>query len=198
MLLVLERVLDREHRAPRLAVQVEVLETERGPDLFDLLPEALDCPERLVVRLVRVGGAELVVVAELDSRLRQEVLEALEVLVVEARAAVERQHLDRTRAQLFRPHLVLAVDGNHADARGLDLDRLAGRRDKLRGTEARVGERSGGQRQESPAIDRHAADTRSASARSEEAADEPSGVAASGMPGRGRSLAPCCESHSLT
>jgi hypothetical protein len=64
-----------------VAEEVEALEAEPPANLLDLLTEPLDPPEIRVLRLVRVVGAELVVVVELDALLRQEVLEALEVLV---------------------------------------------------------------------------------------------------------------------
>src|SRR5262249_4298535 len=67
--------------------------------------------------------AELIVVEELDAGGGEVVLEALEVLVGRAGAAVQEQQLDpRVGAEPLGPHLEIAfrrVDRNHLDPRGL-------------------------------------------------------------------------------
>ena len=87
-------VLDAEQPAPRLAEQVEVLEAEGDAHLLDLVDEAVEVPQRRVVGLRAVGAAELVVVDDLDAGLRQERVEALEVLVADARPAVQDEQRD--------------------------------------------------------------------------------------------------------
>ena len=69
-LLMLQGVLDRQHAAPGVAEQVEVVavESERSAYLLDLVDEAGDLPEVRIVRLVAPGRAELVVVVVLDPR----------------------------------------------------------------------------------------------------------------------------------
>src|SRR5260370_37600837 len=71
--------------------------------------------------MLRVRRAELVVVEELDSRLRKEVLEAFEVLVRAPRSSGQGQHLDPARADALGPDVVLAVHANQLDSRRLDL-----------------------------------------------------------------------------
>src|SRR5262245_9265379 len=130
VLRVLQDVLDAEDPAPGMSEQIELLEAQPAPDLLDLLAEAIDRPEARILRLVRIVRTQLVVVEELDSPLRQEVLEALEVLVRAPGAAVERQELDLSGPDLLRPDAVLPVDRDPADAGGLDLGR--GRRSRGR------------------------------------------------------------------
>jgi hypothetical protein len=68
VLLVRQRVLHRQHPAPRLPDHHEVVrvEPEREAHLLDLADEPVDRPQRRVVGLVAVVGAELVVVVVLD------------------------------------------------------------------------------------------------------------------------------------
>src|SRR6266545_3875122 len=58
---MVERILQREDAAPRLAHQVHWAESERCPHCLELLDEARDDPERGVVGHVRLSAAELVV-----------------------------------------------------------------------------------------------------------------------------------------
>ena len=99
MLLVPQRVLDREHAAPGVPEQEEVVpvQPQRLADLLDLVHEARQLPQLRLVRLVAVEGAELVVVVVLDPRRRQIAVEGLEVLVRRARPAVQQQQLHRRR-----------------------------------------------------------------------------------------------------
>ena len=94
--LVLERVLDREHAAPGVAEQVEVVavQAERPAHLLDLVDEARDRPQVRCVRLVAPGRAELVVVVVLDPGGGEVGVEGGEVLVRRTRSAVQEQDLD--------------------------------------------------------------------------------------------------------
>ena len=90
-------VLDREHPAPRLAEEDEVVpvQPEREADLLDLVDEAVQVPQGRIVRLVAVRRAELVVVVVLDAGAGQVAVARLEVLVRRARPAVQEQHPHR-------------------------------------------------------------------------------------------------------
>lgn len=50
-----------ETRPPGMSQQVDLLESQRRPDLAQLFDEAIDRPERLIHRTPRPAGAELVV-----------------------------------------------------------------------------------------------------------------------------------------
>ena len=56
-----QRILDGEPAAPAMAEQMDLAEAERLPHRLDLLDIAADGPQRLVLGLVGVAGAELVV-----------------------------------------------------------------------------------------------------------------------------------------
>src|SRR5947208_1535422 len=87
--LPVEHVLHRQHPAPRAPEQVQAVEAERRADGGELLDEAVDAPERIVVRTVGPAAAELVV--EDHRPAVGELGELLEVVVREARAAVEAE-----------------------------------------------------------------------------------------------------------
>ncbi len=63
---MVERVLEREHAAPRLAVEMDAAEPSARPHRLELLDEARDSPERRVVRDVRLAASELVVEEHLE------------------------------------------------------------------------------------------------------------------------------------
>ncbi len=92
-----------------MAKEIEVFEPQGAAYVLDFVAVAVDGPEAWVVRIVRVKGAELVVVIEFDSGLGKEVLEAAEVNVVKARTAVQQQHLDGRVAHALYPDLILAA-----------------------------------------------------------------------------------------
>src|SRR5262249_58738654 len=96
ILLIPERVLEREQAAPRVSEQVEVapVQPERLANLLHFIDEAGQLPEARLVRLVAVGRSELIVVVVLDSGARQVAVERLEILMGGRRAAVQQQYLD--------------------------------------------------------------------------------------------------------
>src|SRR5262249_40636645 len=90
-LLVLQRILDAEPAAPAVAEQMHAAEAERLTHRLDLLDIAADGPQRLVLRLVGVAGAELVVgdhaIAGLDQRQQR----VAQVGAGDARPAVQQE-----------------------------------------------------------------------------------------------------------
>jgi hypothetical protein len=70
------------------------IETQRGPYLLDLVDIPVQVPQGLVVGAVAVPGAELVVVVELDARIRQPAVEDLEVLMEGSWTAVQQEDLE--------------------------------------------------------------------------------------------------------
>jgi hypothetical protein len=69
MVLVFQRILDRQQSAPRLAEEEEIggVETKRLTHLLDLIDKTLKLPKRGFVGLVARHGAELSVVVNLDA-----------------------------------------------------------------------------------------------------------------------------------
>src|SRR6267154_436762 len=118
MLWILQRVFHREHATPGVSVQDEALETERLAHLLDLLAITIDGPQRNIIRGVREPTAELIVVPEADARLRQKVLEALEIEMVEARPPAQGEHRDGSSADLLHPHIVSTIDAHSPGAAG--------------------------------------------------------------------------------
>ena len=118
MLLVLERVLDRQRAAPGLPEQVEVgaIEAERLAHLLHLVDEAWDLPQIRVVGLIAVGGAELIVVVVLDPGGREIGVAGFEVLMRRAGSPVQHEDLHRrVVADPFRPHPELALRRDDRD-----------------------------------------------------------------------------------
>src|SRR6266480_4767845 len=66
-----QRVLEREHPAPRRAEEVQPFELEPLADALQLLDERLDGPERRIVGTVRSTAPELVVEDDASPVLRQ-------------------------------------------------------------------------------------------------------------------------------
>src|SRR5262249_43774912 len=120
--LVLEGVLHCENAAPRVPQEIEIVpvESERLSHLLDLFDESREIPQRRVVWLVAVGGAELIVVVVLDAGGGEIASEALEVLVRGRGPAVQQQNFHAgTVADALRPDAKLAPwrpDGNHPNA----------------------------------------------------------------------------------
>src|SRR5919198_1984908 len=83
-----ERVLHRQHAAPRVPEEVDTVEAERLADGADLVDEELDRPERQVVGEVGPPAAELVV-EDRAAAGPGHPLERLEVVVRAARPAVQ-------------------------------------------------------------------------------------------------------------
>src|SRR5437762_10664683 len=83
MLLIVQRVLDGQQAAPRVAVEDEVagVQPERPADLLHLIDEAAHLPQRRLVRLVAEARPELVVVVVLDPCRGQIAVARLQVLV---------------------------------------------------------------------------------------------------------------------
>src|SRR5712675_495945 len=96
MLLVLERVLESENAAPRVAEQIEVvpIESECLANLLYFLDRARDGPELRRVRLIAVERAELIVEVVFDPGGGEIAVECLEVFVRGPWSAVEQQQLD--------------------------------------------------------------------------------------------------------
>ena len=63
--------------------------------------------------LRRPARASLIVVIELDSIRRKEILEALKIGVVQTRPSVQQQNLNRSFTDFFRPNMIATVDFNH-------------------------------------------------------------------------------------
>ena len=76
-------------------IQVVGAELERLANLFQFIHEATGFPQRILMRLVAVGRAQLVVHVVLDAGARKVAVEGGEDLVVAAGAAVQQQYLDR-------------------------------------------------------------------------------------------------------
>ena len=109
---MVQRVLDGQQPAPRLPVEHEVVpvQPERLADLLHLVDEAVQLPQRRLVRLVAVTGAELVVVVVLDPRAGQVAVARLQVLVRRPGPAVQEQHPQpRVVADPLHPHPVRAL-----------------------------------------------------------------------------------------
>ena len=68
MLLVLERVFDRQYASPRMTQQIEIVAIQAKCDthLFDFLDEARNFPQRRFIGLVAVSRAKLIVVVVLN------------------------------------------------------------------------------------------------------------------------------------
>lgn len=75
-----ERVLHRQHAAPRTSIEVDPVEPEPGADHIDLLCKQRDVIERRILRLVGVAAAELVEKNGAPPRL-SESLQRLEVIM---------------------------------------------------------------------------------------------------------------------
>src|SRR6266849_8778936 len=116
MPLVFQSVLDCEHAAPGMSVEIELIQAECRPNLLHLFAKPLHRPEAGILRLIRIRRAELVIVNELDSFLREKILEALKVLMRRTRPAMQREHLDWTQAYTFGPDMKFAVHLRHLDA----------------------------------------------------------------------------------
>ena len=71
------------------------LKAEGLPNLFDLVDEAVDLPQRVLFGLVAERRAELVVVVVLNASRREIAVAGFEVLVGRARAPVQEKHLQR-------------------------------------------------------------------------------------------------------
>jgi hypothetical protein len=87
MPLVFQSVFDCQHAAPGVFVEVELIQAECRPKVLHLFAKPLHRPEAGIVRLIRIRRAELVIVNELDSFLREKIFEALEVLMRTTRPA---------------------------------------------------------------------------------------------------------------
>src|SRR5918995_1932748 len=106
-----QHVLEREHRAPRSAEQVDLFEPQLVADGWQLVEEEVERPELRVVGAVRVSAAELVVEDHQSTPVRQP-LERLEVVVRRAGPAVEaEQRVPVLRADVAVPGLE-AAEGN--------------------------------------------------------------------------------------
>ncbi len=64
---MIEGVLEGEHAAPGLAVEMHAPELEARPHRLELLDEARHRPQRSVVRDVRLAAPELVVQQHLEA-----------------------------------------------------------------------------------------------------------------------------------
>src|SRR5882762_11456602 len=118
-------VLDGQNSAPRVPVENEVLQPEAAPHFLDFRGVPIESPKPGIIGLVGVVAAELVVVVHLDSCLRNDRFEGLEILVAEPRSAVEQKHLDGAEAHLLGPDFVLAADHReHSNAGGADAWRV--------------------------------------------------------------------------
>jgi hypothetical protein len=85
-------------------------------DLFDLVDEAVELPQRRVIRLIAAARAELVVVVVLDPSSRELAVARLEILVCTTGAAVEQQQLEiGVIADPFRPYPKGARRCTHRD-----------------------------------------------------------------------------------
>src|SRR5262244_496864 len=116
MSLVLERILESQNAAPRLAEQEEVVpsQAESLADLLHFLDEAGGLEQRRIIGLIAVGRAKLVVIVVLDSCRRQVAVERFVVLVRRAGTTVQREQLDA---------------GVVSDALGPDVELAFGSRD---------------------------------------------------------------------
>ena len=127
VLLVVQRVLDGQQPAPRLPVQHESgpVEPERPADLLHLVDEAVQVPQRRLLRLVAKTGPELVVVVVLDPRAGQVTVAGLQVLVRRPRPAVQEQHPQpRVVAGALHPHPVRSLRRVHRDHPGASAQRV--------------------------------------------------------------------------
>src|SRR5580704_9071879 len=117
---MVQRVLDGQDTAPRMAEQDEVvpIEPERLADLLHLVDEAVEVPQRRLVRLIAETGAKLVVVVVLNARRGKVAVARLQVLMGRARPAVQEQHPQAgIVASPLHPHPVPAgrrVHRNHS------------------------------------------------------------------------------------
>ncbi len=104
VLLVLQRVLDGEDAAPRMAQEEEVVsaQPQREPHLLDLVDEPVEVPQIGVIGLVAVSRAELVVVVVLDACSREVAVGGLEVFVRGGRATVQEEHRTVSRPRSER------------------------------------------------------------------------------------------------
>ena len=103
----MQRVLDRQERAPRLTQQMHLAEIEGLANLLDLGDEPRYLPERQVVRFVGAPRAELIV-ADDAKAFAGKVEKWRQVLGVAARAAVEQQQRPVARARAFVPDAAVA------------------------------------------------------------------------------------------
>ncbi len=112
MLLVAQRILNRQNPAPGVTEQEKIaaIESQGLAHLLHLIHKTLDLPEISVIGLAAVMRTQLIVEIELDSRLGQKTVQHLEILVGAARPAMEQQQLDvRTRTAATCPNIKRAV-----------------------------------------------------------------------------------------
>ena len=79
-----------------MAIEVEIVQPERSPNLFNFLSESLDSPKRSIIGLIGIRRAELVIIKEFDPVLREEIFKAFKIFVGRTWAAVQREHFDRS------------------------------------------------------------------------------------------------------
>ena len=121
VLLVVQGVLDGQQPAPRLPVKDKIgpVQPERPTDLLHLVHEAVQVPQRRLLRLVAKTGPELIVVVVLDPRAGQVAVARLQVLVRRPGPAVQEQHPQpRVVAGPLDPHPVRPLRRVHADHPG--------------------------------------------------------------------------------
>jgi hypothetical protein len=80
--------------------------------LLDFRDIAIESPERFIVRHVRKAATQLIVVVKTQTRGWKKVLEAFEVEVIQAGAAVKSHHGKRIRANMLDPNVVATIDSN--------------------------------------------------------------------------------------
>src|SRR5262249_7755894 len=81
-----QRVIGDDQGSRRMAEEVSAFQAERASDLGEFLDEAIEGPERLVVRMIGFSRAKLVV--ENDRPLLAQLAYRLKVIVNEARTAM--------------------------------------------------------------------------------------------------------------
>ena len=113
MRLVRERVIGRQHAAPRVAVEIEFVQPEVGAQRLELVDEAVGAPERRIIRLVGRAATELVVEDDAPIRARQ-ALQRLQIETAATRPAVQEHERS-----------VAVAEDPVADGSALDLDRSA-------------------------------------------------------------------------
>ncbi len=106
VLLIFERILDGKNASPGMAQHIKLFQSQP----FSALPLLrLYTFQRSIASdrsVFGVGGVKLIVVIKLDSVLRQEILEALEVSMICSRTSVKQQYLRASAPYLFRPNPV--------------------------------------------------------------------------------------------
>jgi len=96
-----KKVVDRQHRPPRLAEEADAQEAERPAHRRELLHETLERPQRPVLRPVRIAAPELVV--QDDGSSVGQRLQRFEVVMRGAGASVEREQRDPRRFGVHDP-----------------------------------------------------------------------------------------------